>query len=111
VRHGNKGHGSEDLHMALVEQVQEMIPLGASVVVLGDGACDGIGLQQTLADAGWSYVCRTGCHLTATWEGMSFRLEMLGECLKPGNLSDVPEARLTAQASGPVRLLCCWAKG
>jgi hypothetical protein len=66
VRHGKQGHGPEDLHVALVEQVHEMIPLGASVVVLGDGECDGIGLQQTLEEAGWAYVCRTGCTLTAT---------------------------------------------
>jgi hypothetical protein len=52
VRHGKKGHVPEDLHIALVEQVQEMIPPGASVVLLGDAACDGTGLQQTLEDAG-----------------------------------------------------------
>jgi hypothetical protein len=27
--------------------VQEVIPLGASVVLLGDGACDGTALQHT----------------------------------------------------------------
>lgn len=111
VRHGKKGHCPEDLHMALVEQVHKMIPPGASVVVRGDGEFDGIGLQQTLEDAGWSYVCRTGCHLTATWDGLTFRLETLGECLTPGHLIDVPEALLTAEAYGPVRRLCCWAKG
>lgn len=111
VRHRKKGHVPDDLHVALVEQVHEMIPLGASVVFLGDGACDGIGLQQTLEDAGWSYVCRTGCHLTATWDGMPFRLDLLGEGLTPGHLIDVPEAFFTAEAYGPVRLICCWAKG
>jgi Transposase DDE domain len=111
VRHGKQGHFPEDLHIALVEQVQEIIPLGTSVVLLGDGEFDGTSLQQSLEDAGWSYVCRTGCNLTATWEGMTFRLDILGECLKPGNLIDLPEAFFTAQAYGPVRLICCWAKG
>jgi hypothetical protein len=111
VRQGKKGHFPEDLHMALVEQVQEVIPLDASVVLLGDGEFDGIVLQQTLEEAGWSYVCRTGCNLTATWEGLTFRLDTLGECLKPGNLIDLPEALFTAEAYGPVRLICCWAKG
>jgi hypothetical protein len=111
VRHGKKGHVPEDLHITLLEQVQAVIPLGASVVLLGDGACDGIGLQQSLEDAGWSYVCRTGCNLTATWDGMTFRLDLLGECLTPGNLIDLPEAFFTAQAYGPIRLICCWAKG
>lgn len=68
-------------------------------------------LQQTLEDAGWSYVCRTGCNLTATWDGMTFRLDTLRACLKPGNLIDVPEALFTAEAYGPIRLICCWAKG
>lgn len=111
VRHGKKGHFPEELHMALAEQVQEVIPLGASVVLLGDGEFDGIGLQQSLEDAGWSYVCRTGYNLTATWDGMTFRLDTLGWCIKPGTLVDLPEAFFTAEAYGPVRLLCCWAKG
>ena len=66
VRQGKKGHCAEDLHIALVEQVQEMVPPGASVGRLGDGAFDGTGLQQTLAEADWLYVCRTGCNLTAS---------------------------------------------
>ena len=42
---------------------------------------------------------------------MPFRLDSVGACLKPGTLIDLPEAFLTAQASGPVRLLWGWAKG
>jgi len=38
VRQGPKGHFPEDLHIALVTQVHKLIPLGASVVLLGDGA-------------------------------------------------------------------------
>ena len=52
VRHGKKGHFPEDLHIALVEQVQEVIPLGASVVLLGHGEFDGTDLQHTLEEAG-----------------------------------------------------------
>jgi hypothetical protein len=111
VRHGKKGHVPEDLHSAVVEQVQEVIPLGASVVLLGDGAFDGTSRQQTLEEAGWSYVCRTGCNLTATWDGETFRLETLGRCIKPGTRVDLPEAFFTAEAYGPVRLICWWAKG
>ena len=35
VRQGKKGHFPEDLHIALVKQVHKLIPLGASVVLLG----------------------------------------------------------------------------
>jgi hypothetical protein len=111
VRQGKKGHFSEDLHIALVEQVQEVIPLGASVVLLGDGEFDGTDLQHTLEEAGWSYVCRTGCHVTASWEGETFRLDTLGWCIKPGRLIALQEVFFTREAYGPILLLCCWARG
>jgi hypothetical protein len=80
-------------------------------ILLGYGACDGTSLQRPLEEAGWSYVCRTGCHLTAPWDGLTCRLDLMGECLTPGNLIDVPEAWLTAEAYGPVRRIWCWATG
>jgi hypothetical protein len=66
VRAGTKGPFAEDLHITVVEQVQELLPVGAEVVFLGDGECDGTELQKTLEDAGWSYVCRTALTTTAT---------------------------------------------
>src|SRR5947208_3594689 len=86
VRTGKQGHLPEALPSALVAQVHKRIPAGVSVVRLGDGACDGTGLQQTLAHTGGSSVCRTGCHMTASWQGETFRLEALGWCIKPGTL-------------------------
>jgi len=86
VRQGPKGHFPEDLPIALVELVSGLIPEGAQVVFLGDGACDGTRLQHPVQDAGWSYVCRTGCHRTAWWDGETFRLDTLGTCSKPGTL-------------------------
>jgi hypothetical protein len=86
VRHGKQGHFPEDWHIALVAQGQELLPAEAHVVLLGDGAFDGTDCQQTREEAGWSYVCRTGCHLTASWEGETFRLDALGACSKPGTL-------------------------
>jgi hypothetical protein len=111
VRQGQKGHLPEDWHIALVEQVQERLPAGAHVVLLGDGACDGTDLQHTLEEAGWSDVCRTGCHLTASWEGETFCLDTLGACSKPGTLMELQAVRFTAAAYGPIMLVCCWAKG
>ena len=111
VRRGKKGHFPEALHIALMEQVQELIPPGARVVVLGDGEFDGINLQRTLHEAGWFYVCRTGSHVTAAWDGATFRLETVGWCIKPGTLVEFPAASLTRAAYGPILLLCCWAKG
>jgi hypothetical protein len=111
VRQGKKGHFPEDLHIALVEQVQELIPEGEAVVLLGDGEFDGIDLQQPLEEAGWSYVCRTGMHMRATWQNETFRLDTIGTCIKPGTLVAFQEVLFTGEAYGPIMLLCCWAKG
>jgi hypothetical protein len=111
VRRGKKGHVPEALHIALMEQGQELIPPGARVVVVGDGACDGTDLQHTLQEAGWASVCRTGSNVTASWDGTPLRLETVGACSKPGTLVACPEASMTRDASGPVLLLCCWATG
>src|ERR1700675_41828 len=110
VRQAPKGHFPEDLHIAVVELVRGLIPVGAQVVVLGDGAFDGTGLQQTLQQAGWSYVCRTGNHMTASWDGETFRLDTLGACSQPGTLVALSEVFLTREAYGPIMLICAWAK-
>jgi hypothetical protein len=111
VRQGPKGHCPEDLHSAMVALVSGLVPEGASVVVLGDGECDGSRLQQTMPDAGWCYVCRTGCHMTASWDGESFRLDTLGACSKPGTRIELSAVLLTREDYGPIMLLCGWAKG
>ena len=111
VRQGKKGHFPEDLHIALVKQVHTLIPLGASVVLLGDGEFDGTTLQHTLQDYHWSYVVRTGSNITVLWDGERFRCETVAACIKPGTLVELTDVRVTEAAYGPVMLLCCWAKG
>ena len=86
VRQAPKGHFPEDLHIAVVALMREVIPEGAQVVFLGDGACDGTALQATRHEAGWSYACRTAMSTVAPWEGETFRLDTLGAWSKPGTL-------------------------
>jgi hypothetical protein len=111
VRQASKGHFPEDLHIAVVEVMRELIPEGAKVVFLGDGEFDGTGLQDTLSEMGWSYVCRTAMSTTATWEGAPFRLDVLGACLQPGKLMALQEVYVTRAVYGPIMVLCCGAKG
>jgi hypothetical protein len=111
VRQGAKGHFPEDLHIALVQQVRPLLPPGASVVLLGDGECDGTCLQHSVQTYGWSYVVRTGSNITVMWDGDHFRCETVGACSKPGTLVTLRDVRMTAAAYGPIMLLCCWAKG
>src|SRR5436853_6817609 len=111
VRQGPKGHFPEDLHIAVVELMREVIPEGATVVFLGDGEFAGTTLQATLNEAGWSYACRTALSTVATGEGVTFRLGTLGPCSKPGTLIELKEVQFTRGAYGPVMVLSCWAKG
>jgi hypothetical protein len=46
VRQRAKGHFPEDLHIALVKQVHDLILPGAPVALQGDGEFDGIRLQE-----------------------------------------------------------------
>src|SRR5262245_27685866 len=111
VRHSPKGHCPEELHIAMVEWLSTLIPEGTKVVFVGDGAFDGTALQHTLSEMGWSYVCRTAMNSTATWEGTTFRLDVLGACLRPGRLIELKEVYITREAYGPILVLCGWAKG
>jgi hypothetical protein len=111
VRQGKKGHFPEDLHLTLIEQVHRQIPVGAQVVVLGDGEFDGTTLQHTMQDYHWSYGVRTGSNITVMWDGEPFRCETVASCIKPGTLVELTDVRVTQAAYGPVMLICCWAKG
>jgi hypothetical protein len=111
VRQSPKGHCPEDLHIAMVDLMSTVIPAGAKVVLLGDGEFDGTALQDRLSQLGWSSVCRTALSTTATWEGKTFRLDVLGACLRPGRLMALHEVYVTREAYGPMMVVCCWAKG
>ena len=102
---------AEALHLAVVEQVQDLLPPGAQVVVLGDGEFDGTTLQHTVQEYGWAYVVRTGSHSTVMWDGEHFRCETVGAGSKPGTLVALRDVHVTEAAYGPVMFLCCWAKG
>src|SRR5262249_58561927 len=84
---------------------------GGGGVFGGEGNLEGPRLQPTVQDAGWSYVCRTGCHRTAWWDGETFRLDTVGACSQPGTLVALSEVWFTRANYGPIMLICCWAKG
>jgi hypothetical protein len=111
VRPAPQGHLPADLPSALVDLMSGLLPSGAQVVVLGDGACDGPRLQHTLQQAGWSYACRTATSTVATWAGATCRLEALGSWRKPGRLIEFKEVHGTREAYGPILWRCCGAKG
>ncbi len=78
VREDKKGYVPEAMYITLVKQVQEVVPLGATVVFLGDGEFDGPDLQQTLDEEDWWYACPTALKTTAELEGQRFHLNVIG---------------------------------
>jgi hypothetical protein len=111
VRQGQQGHVPAALHSAVVEQVHDLLPPAAQVVMLGDGAFDGTALQHTLQAYGWAYVVRTGSHSTVLGDGEQCRCEPVGACRKPGTRVALRDVHVTEATYGPVLCLCCWAKG
>ena len=105
---GSKGHFPEETHVALVEQVAELIPQEADVIFLGDGEFDGITLQETVDSYGWEYVCRTAKDIVLTDEGDEFDCQELGLC--PGDFTSIPDVAFTREQYGPVHVIAWWAK-
>jgi hypothetical protein len=54
-----KGHFPEKIHIELMSKVQQLVPPGARIVVLGDGEFDGTDLQALVNQCQWEYVLRT----------------------------------------------------
>jgi hypothetical protein len=75
VRHSPTGPCPAARPIAVVARRHSLLPEGATVIVRGDGACDGTGLQDTLRAMGWSSVCRTAMRTTALGEGETCRLD------------------------------------
>ena len=105
---GSKGHFPEETHVALVQQVAELIPQEADVIFLGDGEFDGLTLQQTVDSYGWQYVCRTAKDIVLTDEGDEFDGQELG--LEPGDFTSIPDIAFTREQYGPVHVIAWWAK-
>ena len=106
VAKGNRGHFSEENHIALIQQVKEIIPEGADVMFLGDGEFDGIQLQAKLDSYGWKYVCRTAKDTILTQNSESTTFE--GLQVWPGGRIILPSATMTQKYYGPVQAIAWW---
>lgn len=102
---GKKGHFSQEKHIALVSEVQKLVPIGADVIFLGDGEFDGSELQAKLAGFGWKYACRTANN-AILFNGEEFSFQ--GLLLQPGMCLEIPEVAFTRQRYGPVLAVAWW---
>jgi hypothetical protein len=103
---GKKGHFPQQTHCALLAYIQDLIPAGADVTVLGDGEFDGTEFQAALRRLKWQYVCRTAPHLLMTVEGRQFTIGAMAP--ERGEKLAVRPAWMTAEEYGPVSILALW---
>src|SRR5690606_14246037 len=104
VKRGKKGAFSTEEHVALLNQLRQIVPEEAEVIFLGDGEFDALALQRALSEARWSYVCRTSA---ATRITDGFTDCALGE-INPWageRYVSLPRASVTKAGYGPVHVI------
>lgn len=106
---GKKGHLPEETHLALLKQLQAVLPENCFCILLGDGEFDGIGLLSALQDSRWRYVCRTAKNTQVFEDGMQFALCDLP--VQPDDQIVVPDVLFTLEGYGPVTVMAVWDKG
>lgn len=103
---GKKGHLPQEVHCALIRRLQAVIPVDATVVLLGDGEFDGIELQATIRDANWDYVCRTASTITIYARERVFAVGDLP--LSRGQAVAIADVQMTLARYGPVQVIGVW---
>lgn len=103
---GSKGHFPEEAHIELLNQVHALIPEHSTVIFLGDGEFDGIGLQAALDAFQWLYVCRSAKNAQLYADDEWFTFEELG--VQPGERIGQASVLFTCQAYGPVLAIAAW---
>ena len=103
---GKKGHLPEQVHCALIQRLQELIPAEANVTLLGDGEFDGTELQSTMRASNWEYVCRTASNILIYAHDRVFTVGDLP--LQRGEAVAIADVRMTAKQYGPILLIGVW---
>lgn len=106
-----KGHLEESFHMEVLNSLQEIVPDGKDVVILGDGEFDGTGIQQDVNNYGWHYVLRTGKNITVVWQDYQFALREALLCINSGEYMMFRDVLFTKEKYGPVHVICYWREG
>jgi hypothetical protein len=109
VIEGAKGHFPAETHVTLLREVKPYLPLGATVILLGDGEFDSPELQAEAAGYGWDYVCRTAKNILISADGETWSsLEDLG--VTRGTRAFQKEVLFTRKAYGPVMVIAWWGR-
>lgn len=105
---GSKGHLPTATHLDLLRRLQDLLPEGSDVVLLGDGEFDSVELQTFVNQQAWHYVCRTAknsqvCEMSV-WQALD------DVALWPGCCLSLPEVQFTQRSYGPVLVILWWRK-
>jgi hypothetical protein len=105
VKEGEKGHFSSADQRKLLRRVRATVPEETPAVFLGDGEFDSIGLQRTLDEIGFNYVCRTArSTLVEDHGGETFPIRQLHP-FSGQRYALVEGASVTGQCCGPVQVI------
>ena len=114
VREGNKGSFSEAEHIALLEELYELLEeieedlnKKLDVVVVGDGEFDGVDFQKKCEEYKWEYVLRAAKNINCYEAGNEepFNPEDIAQ---EGERINVEEIEYTKAKYGPVQIIAWW---
>lgn len=105
-----KGHLAQTWHLALLNQVQPLIPGWAKVTFVGDGEFDGVILLEQLQTYGWQYVCRTAksSRVSFTQDGRESETNFAGLEVEQASLVAVSQAHFSEAKYGPILAIAEW---
>ena len=109
VIQGVKGLFPAETHVALLREVQALVPDMATVTFLGDGEFDSPELQAEADGYDWAYVCRTAKNIQIQEDGEWSSLADLNVAC--GKQVFRRHVLFTKAAYGPVMVIAWWAAG
>ena len=114
VREGNKGSFSEEEHIALLKELDELLKeieedleKELDVVVVGDGEFDGVEFQKKCEEYKWEYVLRAAKNINCYEEEEKepFKPEDIAQ---EGEQVNVERVKYTKAKYGPVQIIAWW---
>jgi hypothetical protein len=107
VYKGKKGHTTAARHIAVLEQLQPLLPVDAEIILLGDGEYDNVAMLQWIEQkTHWDFVVRTSCNSRIRIGTLEQSMADLS--VTRGSCFTLLQATFTAQDYGPVTAIAWW---
>lgn len=104
---GVKGHTTGERHIEALEKLLPLIPIGASVTLLGDAEYDTVEMLTWLKqNTDWEFVIRTEPRIILSKNGKQFRLRHL--LVGQNSRTMASEVGFTVKAFGPIQAVAWW---